>query len=325
MKNLFRQSYLWFAVLLVSAVLSACSSTGPSTKSPVPQTPASVEMNDAATSEPSASQGSEKATGGTAEEAAGDTTCAPVPKDFLEALARARRPKKENISRELWTILRDNEALKWNKEGQVLMTTWSNPDYFPYKQGEIFPLYSDTFLTAVPEVQDWCTKYAQQQPEDLNHRLHQLLGLQPPQSKKVKKTREFIQIWVSPQHIFRPCADPEITDHECQISVPFLGADSPPTPTSEPPWLCPNPFLPPQVTGAFSQVNTASLSWICSWWETAYGNTCPSDNYPWTALGYTFDWGNLEDPKGPSEFVALGQSMVTFEAKIPTREYCGLP
>ena len=43
--------------------------------------------------------------------------------------------------------------------------------------------------------------------------------------------------------------------------------------------------------------------------------------YPWTGLGYTYDWGNPDSEIGLSEFVILGGSTVGVDAVIPTEEY----
>ena len=45
-------------------------------------------------------------------------------------------------------------------------------------------------------------------------------------------------------------------------------------------------------------------------------------DFPWTALGYTYDWNAKSTPVGPSEFVARGQTQVLFEQLVPTEELC---
>jgi hypothetical protein len=49
----------------------------------------------------------------------------------------------------------------------------------------------------------------------------------------------------------------------------------------------------------------------------------PSKGYPWTRLGYTYDWGNPESEVGLSEFVVAAGSMVGIEAVSDNETYCG--
>jgi hypothetical protein len=47
------------------------------------------------------------------------------------------------------------------------------------------------------------------------------------------------------------------------------------------------------------------------------------EQYPWTALGYTYDWNPVSTtPVGPSEFVAHKGARVVFDSIIPTEDFC---
>jgi len=48
----------------------------------------------------------------------------------------------------------------------------------------------------------------------------------------------------------------------------------------------------------------------------------PSKGYPWTRLGYTYDWGNPESEVGLSEFVIAAGSTVTIDQVIANEAYC---
>lgn len=69
-------------------------------------------------------------------------------------------------------------------------------------------------MTVVPELRTVCRRV---QPEcgDSELRLKQLLGL-PPQTQK----SQFVEFWVSPHDLFRPCHDPEISDSVCELDFP---------------------------------------------------------------------------------------------------------
>ncbi len=52
-------------------------------------------------------------------------------------------------------------------------------------------------------------------PTSLTLRLEQYLGL-PPHNGKTK----FVQMWVNPRDLFRPCPDSEISDTRCEVQFP---------------------------------------------------------------------------------------------------------
>ena len=52
-------------------------------------------------------------------------------------------------------------------------------------------------------------------------RLEQRLGLPPKAGKDA-----FLEVWIDPADLFRPCPDPGIADRECQVDVPLVGARS---------------------------------------------------------------------------------------------------
>ncbi len=259
------------------------------------------------------------------------------------AVAAARVPRPQSISRQLQALIPPGNggpaapSQKWNKEGQILMANWTRRSYYQdkdgrplYPPGETFPLYGDTWFTAVPEVRDLCRR-ADLDGDRLVLRLEQLLGL-PPGDQPPPAYDAFLQVWVDPTRLFRPCPDPEISDHECQVAIPVVEAegqyDCPAALPGEggetsagcadrPPWSC---AYRPQVSGRFVTVHPGHLAWMCQNWLSSYTG---AKKYPWTALGYTYDWGDPLDPRGPSEFVVPGGETVVFESLTDTLEYCG--
>ncbi len=236
---------------------------------------------------------------------------------YASAIEAAKYPTPAKISRDLTPLLRSTEGLIWNDRGQILMVTWTRAKYFSdpekYRRGEPFTLYGDTWLTAAPLVRDICRRLSLDGPM-LSLRLEQLLGLPPGRQKDV-----FLEIWVDPVDLFRPCPDPEISDHECLVEVPVVGRDALHDAARGEPWGC---TLERQVSGRYVTVHPGHLRWMCDNWASSYGDEDPFENYPWTALGYTYDWGNPEDHRGPSEYVSLGGSEVMFHSLTPTELYC---
>lgn len=248
--------------------------------------------------------------------AAATVTTATLPPAYLAAVADARQPEAAEIDRQLVALLPGTPPMIWNREGRVLMVTWTKAAHYPpatYQQGHIFPLPVDLWLTAAPFAQAFCSAYY----GDLDLRLKQLLGLPPTDHNDV-----FVELWIKPQDIFRPCPDPEISDHECQLRIPLAEPQPEPGPEG-PPWHCPPPGEhPQQLSAAYVEVRPSHLDWMCANWQESYHPSPMTTPYPWTALGYTYDWGNPWHPRGLSEFVAPKGTTATFHASTPTTVYC---
>ena len=97
------------------------------------------------------------------------------------------------------------------------------------------------------------------------------------------------EFWVDPKIMFRPSADPEITDHEAQVDFSY--------------------------TNVFVTVSPGYYSW--------FTNQVAVNTYPWTRLGYTYDWGNPTGQIiGVSEFVIPKNSVFIVNSITPAAEYC---
>ncbi|MCH9648877.1 MAG: hypothetical protein K0U98_11610 [Deltaproteobacteria bacterium] len=254
---------------------------------------------------------------------------------YLEGSAAAMYPEPEDVRTDLVAILPSTPGLVWDGQGRILLSTWTRWEYYEdpddptkpmYSPDQAFPLYGDTWFTIVPQVQEACRKIFPFGMDWVDLRLEQLIGLPPFNGYDA-----FLQVWVDPTTLFRPCPDPEISDRECQTNVPVETG----LPANSTPWaFCSDPSSP-QVSSAFVDVASSSLEWMCDNWCTSYCNdtgypcscTTPeaSAPFPWTALGYTYDWGRPANPQGFSEFVGPEGTSVNFESLVPTREYCAPP
>ena len=104
--------------------------------------------------------------------------------------------------------------------------------------------------------------------EDVDLRLKQLLGLPPTSDYKY-----LIEFWVKPDDLFRPCPDKEITDNKCELCFP-------------------------------DKNDTSYISWINNLRGQSYYGCELYEKYPWTQLGYTYDWNAQNITHiGLSEFV----------------------
>ena len=112
-------------------------------------------------------------------------------------------------------------------------------------------------------------------------RADELLGL-PPNCTDTY----FVELWVQPQSLFRPTPNNEINDTVASLTFPS------------------------SATSGYKQ-------WFDNYLITAYYPM----QYPWTRLGYTYDWGNTKTHVGLSEFVITQNSTVIVKSVTSTTEY----
>lgn len=137
----------------------------------------------------------------------------------------------------------------------------------------------DIWITVAPYVKDFCQNFVRSHGADLDAltlRLEQLIGLPPGAGQT-----HFMEIAVkdpgSTAHLFRPCATSRATNVDtCAVGGP---------PATDP----------------------KHAAWIYRQYFNAFARPTP-DLYPWTALGYTFDWAVREEPPGAGSFVRFGGS-----------------
>lgn len=207
---------------------------------------------------------------------------------YLQAVQDAATVEPQEISKNLIPIVETNTDLVW--EGQpgsrrVLVLTWTSWNGYDDKMGQSIVTTRETWVTAAPGLKNFCTHYAADSAK-LTLRLEQLLGL-PPNNGKTK----FVEMWVTPQDLFRPAPDPEISDQEAGLTFP---------------------------QSKFLTVSEAYVSWFNDLSSQSYGE----NGYPWTRLGYTYDWGNPNSEVGLSEFVINTGATIEIEGVTNTQEYC---
>jgi len=189
------------------------------------------------------------------------------------------------ISRNLVAITPWNPDLIRNDEGAIRVVTWTDWNGYDHKEGQSITLSRDVWVTVAPHVQSFCRECGQT-GVSLALRLRQRLGLPPDDTK----TR-FVEFWASPDDLFRPAPDPEVTDHEAELSFPR--------------------------SSRFVTVSEDHRQWIEALQKESYGKK----GYPWTRLGYTYDWGGKTEV-GESEFVISKGAEVEIHSVTRTEEYC---
>lgn len=212
----------------------------------------------------------------------------------------AKQPAADEVAEDLWALSPSNAKIKWRENNgkiEYLMSTWkyvSNPSV-DWPVGTKKQLSYQTWLTAVPQVKEFCQQYQGVDgniPDniELSLRIQQYLGLI---LNKYSTKTHFVELWVKSEDLTRPCIDSEIEDSSCNL-LPVPVPDSSPV--------------------------------VKSIYTNSYTNA-KQEYYPWTGLGYTYDWGNSQKPhKGASEFIInpIAGSPVEVEVAsvTPTDIYC---
>ena len=94
----------------------------------------------------------------------------------------------------------------------------------------------------------------------------------------------FVEMWVRPDDLFRPTPDPEITDTQAQLDFN-------------------------------ENVSQEHVEWFNSLRNTIY------NQYPWSRLRYTYNWGNPDSDVGLSEYVIRNNSTVIVSSVSTISDY----
>jgi len=221
-------------------------------------------------------------------------------KTLADSIEDAKQPLADEVVNDLWALSTNNPQVKSrenNGKVEYLMSTWkytSNPSTdWPIGAKKLLPY--QTWFTAVPQVQEFCQKYQAIDstiPDnvELSLRLQQYLGLI---LNKYSTKTHFVEMWVKAEDLTRPCIDGEINDSSCNL-LPLPVPDS-------------SPVVKAIYTNSYTNAK--------------------KEYYPWSGLGYTYDWGNsLKPHQGPSEFIINPTPEKPVEVEVfsvtPTQEYC---
>lgn len=168
-------------------------------------------------------------------------------------------------------------------QSSAQFVTWTSyPD--SYKPGTDLTLgWGETWVTQNGAVQAECKTFSKEK-EALNTRIQQLLGL-PPQTGT---QRYFAVLEVQTSDMFRPCANPSLTATACSANFEKDASES-------------------------------HKAWYAG--QSAVAYQFPK-GYPWTRLGYTYDWNTQSDEEGVFEFVIKKGATVKVVSITPTEAYC---
>jgi hypothetical protein len=216
---------------------------------------------------------------------------------FADAVKDAAVVVPTEVSTRLSPLIESNPRLVSKGAApnrKLLFVTWTSWDGYDKSVSTTIPLGRETWVTPAPDMQEFCRGLTKASPPAGDAlppavvlRLEQLLGLPSGGGKD-----RFVEIWADPADVFRPCPDPETTDRECSLDFP--------------------------AAKRFVTVSEEHMKWFEKLRDTSYGDK----GYPWTRLGYTYDWGGGEAHVGLSEYVIRAGAAVEIKAVAKNGVYC---
>jgi hypothetical protein len=221
--------------------------------------------------------------------------------DYAQAVREAMQPDAKYVSRSLEPMPTD----------AVTLVAWTQRDSVHYFK-ESSTLGKDVWVAVASKVKGFCQEFVRSHGKDekrLTLRLEQRLGL-PPNSGH----ESFVEFKVEGKDvskIFRPCVYVPASS-TCEPVEALQTIDA--------------------ITKDFKSLDSASDKGFDKYWvlNNYYRSFETSRPYPWTSLGYTFDWARNEDGGGDfvrwgeSEFVIPEGTTIQFGSATDTMPYCAV-
>ena len=223
---------------------------------------------------------------------------------FQASILNAVVATPDEVSDQLFAVNEENHQLQWrdDENGRRLkVAAWmSEASYKKYyadlvgdDTGATTPAGNPVvWVTLVPQVKQFCRALVESNNNgyDPTMRIKQYLGLAPERAYA-----QFVEMWVKPMDLLRPCPDPEINDTACALD--------------------------------FDIEHLPELDRIEDY--PGFFNKLKKDSYhangaPWTRLGYTYDWAGGGEAVGASEYMLMPEAHYLVEASYGTQTYCTL-
>lgn len=180
----------------------------------------------------------------------------------------------------LVVIDKNSDDVIWDDDtSKVLMATFHNvPEVYVLNHRLILDRH--VWVVSAKELMDWFSEHSEES-WDWAVRLKQLLGM--PQYSSVSY---FSLLWVKPENVIRPAYLTDVKNGVMKILPDSVGAD----------------------------LDSANREWYADWFRENEIKSYDENGYPWTRLGYTYDWGRKDGSRyGLSEFLILSGSKVSVE------------
>lgn len=174
----------------------------------------------------------------------------------------------------------NSDDVIWDDDStKVLMASFHNvPDVYTLNHRLVLDRH--VWVVSAKELMNWFSEHSEES-WDWAVRLKQLLGM--PQYSSVSY---FSLLWVKPENVIRPAYLTDVKNGVMKILPDSVGAD----------------------------LDSANREWYADWFRENEIKSYDENGYPWTRLGYTYDWGRKDGSRyGLSEFLILSGSKVSVE------------
>lgn len=207
---------------------------------------------------------------------------------YLAAVESAKSGSCEDI-RPLITIDSTSDKVTWNldKNRVLMIAAHSTPEL--YEADRSLTVESEIRVFSDKEFLQWY-KTNRKGVRNWPLRLRQLLGL-----PREENLTHFTAFWVETKDLVRPAYVSDITSTEMKCRF--------------------------DETEDESQLDAAGM-WLRNWFDTKWDASYKSKvTYPWTRLGYTYDWGSKGDRYGLSEFLIMNEAKVTIQSTRDVKSF----
>lgn len=211
---------------------------------------------------------------------------------YQNAILDAMVADSSEIIDTLWALTPKNTSLKWktiNGKPHVLLASYMRyPSSYPVGDS-ITTSWGESWLF-VPQQMKARIGSSFSVTSDTTMRICQLLGLPPANERS---NTHIAEIWVNPERLYRPAGNPVITTTRSGAALSI------------------------NSTGTFT-------SWFNNYIVFAYYRTLSATadyHYPWTRLGYTYDWAPKANEVGLSEYVLQSNSGAWVEKVSKVSDY----
>lgn len=211
---------------------------------------------------------------------------------YQNAILDAMVADSSEVVDTLWQISKENTALQWktiNGKDYVLLASFMRyPESYP-EGDSITNVWGESWVF-IPQQMKARIGNKLDGTSDTTMRICQLLGLPPANERS---NTHIAELWVNPERLYRPAGNPNI---DTRTAGAVLSND----------------------------VSATYNTWFNNYILFAYYRTLSGSadfHYPWTRLGYTYDWAPDNPEVGLSEYVLQVSSGAWVEHVSPVESY----
>jgi hypothetical protein len=207
---------------------------------------------------------------------------------YFLSILDAEEAEYSEIRGNLTAVNQYNDALPWNdSHTMIYVASWMGGKYISsYVPGQPLTPSWRMWVTVAGQAQDFAYGSGLSGGA-LTLRMKELIGLPPDAEEEY-----WVEFLVRPEDLLRPSPDPDPSDSQAQLDFPSS----------------------PEMS-----VDAAYREWFAG--NAAASYILTRNGYPWTRLGYTYDWAEGSDEVGLSEFIIRPGSTVLVTGVWTNEQY----